>query len=149
MSNLLTVLDRLRRRAGGPSYREISRRTDGLVSHTAAHTVLSGDVELPRWSTVMAVAQALGATPEELVHLRDLWDAEQERLRPVRPMRRPRVTEAATVRPGDTLVFTIPEVDEHLDLDTVQKQMTDMFPENNVIVLAGAKLAVVKREETA
>lgn len=68
---LRSRLQRLHRRDGEPSTREISRRTDRAISHTTVSLVLRC-AKNPRWGQLELVVEALNGAIEEF---RPLWVA--------------------------------------------------------------------------
>lgn len=57
-----------------PTLREVARRTNGRVSHTAVGSALNGAV-LPRWNTAFTLIEALGGDP---ANYRPLWERADE-----------------------------------------------------------------------
>lgn len=56
---------------GITSYRELSRRTDGGVSHSAVATLMSGHTKAPRTDKLWALEKVLRFDRDELVRIRD------------------------------------------------------------------------------
>lgn len=149
MSELQQILRRLHAANGFPSYRTVSRRTGGTVSHTAVMLALNGP-GCPRWATVQAIAEAMGADPQHIAGLRPFWEQAQPARKPRKS--RPRITEGVVVRPGDVLVFTLTGTDANPSPDELQELQGDLagvFPDNPVRVILGANLTVIKRKGEA
>lgn len=138
--------------AGRPSLRSLSTRSDHRFSHTTLSQNLRGTV-FPRWNTAVVMIEALRGDPAEL---RSLWDEEaeaQEQRRQARHghgRRRPwRIATGVVIRPGDTLVFTVPQPAEMTELEGLQQDLVREFPRNKIQVVGGAQLAVIREEEAA
>jgi proline dehydrogenase len=67
--DLLVALRELHLHAGEPSTRAIERSTAHAISHDTVNRVLRGE-DLPRWSSLELVVQALGGDVETF---RELW----------------------------------------------------------------------------
>ena len=146
---LTQMIHRLWTAAGRPPSRAIARRTGNLITHTTVSTVISGK-KMARWSSVVHVVQALGGNPDEFrVAWEREWDA-HETARHIKAGRsRVRVARGVTARPGDTLVFTVPEAQDPIELELAQQYLKDLFPDNPVHLVAGAQVTVIRREEVA
>lgn len=144
MKKLTAEMQKLWRRDGQPGLREVARRTNRRLSHTTVGNVLNGE-NSPRWSSILLVAEALGANPNEVAHLEDLWDEEQEA---TERHRLPKVKTAAVARPGDSLIFTMRhrhrgDFDE---LARIEEDLRRLFPDNEVTLLDGIDVTVVRPE---
>ncbi|MEU7368568.1 hypothetical protein AB0B92_23975 [Streptomyces hygroscopicus] len=71
---LRSRLQRIRREAGDPSTREISRKAHGAVSHTTAHHVLRCQT-VPSWGSLEPVVAALGG---DIAEFKKLWIAARD-----------------------------------------------------------------------
>ncbi|MFI5677032.1 tetratricopeptide repeat protein [Streptomyces cellulosae] len=74
LSELRLRLQRIRREAGDPSTREISRKAHGAVSHTTAHHVLRAET-VPSWGSLEPVVVALGG---DVAEFKKLWIAARD-----------------------------------------------------------------------
>lgn len=146
ISDLVVRLRELRESQGSPSFRAISYRTDGKLSHTAVSLMFGG--KFPRWSSVEAVARALRVNQVELGELRELWQDwhdRRERIRQrVRASRQTKIKEGLVIRPGDTIVIAVEDAD---DSEALRSQLADQFPDNKVKVIIGGSIAVIRANE--
>lgn len=147
MSDLSEAVSALRREAGNPALRRISARCNREITHTTVSNVLSGRRTV-RWSSVVQVVRALGGNPDDF---RQLWEVEYDAFEERRQQRagrsRPKVVAGTVVRPGDKILFTYPE--DRDDIESIHEQLTEMFPDQQVVLVAGTTATVVRREEAA
>lgn len=134
---------------GCPSLRTVSIHTRRQISHATVASIING-TSFPRWLTATTLITALNGNPDEL---RPLWEAENE-AQEVRRLeqrgkgrrRRWRLARGVVVRPGDTLMFVLPDPDD--DVEGMHEELTRAFPNNPVRIVAGAQLAVLTRGES-
>lgn len=141
----LLALRELYRNAGEPSYRAVSYRTRQAISHTAVGSVLDG-ASFPRWTTLVALVQALRGDPNDF---EDLWEEERTNRNESQKKRPPKIQEGLVIRPGDTVVLTVAnQGQEGEDLDSYREDLAKAMPENvKVVLVIGATASVIRKGE--
>lgn len=154
MNALTQALQAVWEEEGRPSTRVLAHRTEGRLTHTTVSNVLYGR-SIPRWSSVALVAHALGVDPHQFYDLwREEYDAHEAR-RHARSgrIRAANLKEGLVIRPGDTLVVTMPEPSNEEDggrwVEQVHEDLKFLFPGVEVRLLVGMGVAVIRREEAA
>lgn len=139
------LMRELGQRAGSPSSRAVSYRTGGMVSHTTVADLMSGK-RIPRWPALLQIAQALRATPEDLREIRSVWEHHEEGRKARRAAARTlRIREGLVIRPGDTVVITVANAPDE-DQESWLQNLADQFPRNEVKVIVGGSIAVIRAD---